>query len=874
MSSDVPRVRQQYLDIKKQYPHAIVFFRLGDFYETFDSDAELIARELDIVLTSREYTNQRVPMAGVPHHAVENYLARLIAKGFHIAICEQMGSEPIKGLFPREVTRVVTPGTIVEPGLLAETRNNFLAAALVDAHTHRAGLAFVDITTGQFQAAQLELPSPSGRGDRGEGDITALLRHELTRLAPAELLAPADGAQSPLPTLAATPLPPHRFDLAVARQLLHDHFSVSTLAGFGIEHQPLAIRCAGAILQYIKDTRPNALSLLVGLGSYSTAEFMTLDPAARRNLELTETIRGGQVRGSLLGTLDKTVTPMGARLLRVWVNQPLLNLAEINSRLDSVSVLHTDGVRRAEIRAALKPLGDLERLVNRVLGGTATPRDLGAIRSGLAAIPRLKQILQASNLPGLGSLDSQTDPSPDIHSLLCSALADDDLPSNLDHPGVIRPGWSSELDGVAAASKGARDWIAGLEKVERERSRIKTLKVGFNKVFGYYIEISKAAAENAPAHYIRKQTLVNAERFITPELKEYETLVLNAEERISEIEARLFKEACAQIAAQAARLLNTARALARLDVFAALAEVAANNNYSRPVLTADSRLEIRDGRHPVVEHFMQSGERFVPNGIAFDPGECVRVITGPNMSGKSTYLRQAALIVLMAQIGSFVPASSASLGIVDRIFTRIGAQDEIHAGQSTFMVEMVETANILHHATYRSLLVLDEIGRGTSTYDGLSLAWAIIEYIHSHPRLRAKTLFATHYHELTELANLFPGVRNYNVAVTEDPAAERVVFLHRIVPGGADRSYGIHVAQMAGLPKPVINRAQELLAALESSSGKAVQTEPSPIQQIALFPETNPLRDELASLDISSMTPLEALNKLFEWQRRFGEEKK
>jgi DNA mismatch repair protein MutS len=857
MSSDVTPIRQQYLDIKKQYPHTILFFRLGDFYETWDADAELVARELDIILTSREYGKQRVPMAGVPHHAVEGYLARLIAKGYHVAICEQIGDEPVKGLFPREVTRVVTPGTIVEPGLLSEARHNFLAAILVEA-VGRAGLAFVDITTGHFTAAQFD-----------SANVIALLQHELARLAPAEILVPEgfSNLQSLISNLHPTSLSPYKFDLTTSRQLLLDHFSVSTLAGFGLEGQPLAIRCAGAILGYLKDTRPNALNLLVGLATYSTAEFMLLDAATRRNLELTETIRGGQTRGSLLGVLDKTITPMGMRLLRVWVGQPLLDIGEINARLDHVAALHRDGVMRAEVRAALKPLGDLERLVNRALGGTATPRDLGATRAALAAIPALKASLQSLSLQ---LLDSQIDPAPDLLSTLQSALAGNDLPANLDHPGVIRPGWSAELDGVMAASKGAREWIAGLEKTERERTGLKTLKVGYNKVFGYYIEISRAAAANAPADYIRKQTLTNAERFITPELKEYETLVLNAEERILEIEARLFKEVCAQIAAQSARLLTTARALARLDVFASLAEVAARNNYVRPTLVADGRLEIRDGRHPVVEQLLPASERYVPNDVIFEEGECVRVITGPNMSGKSTFLRQAALIVLMAQIGSFVPAESVAIGLVDRIFTRIGAQDEIHAGQSTFMVEMVETATILHHATSRSLLVLDEIGRGTSTYDGLSLAWAIVEYIHSHPRLRAKTLFATHYHELTDLANLLPGVRNYNVAVTEDPAADRVVFLHRIVPGGADRSYGIHVAQMAGLPRPVINRAQELLGALESSSGKAVKTEPEAQQQIALFPETNPLVDELKSLDIASLTPLEALNKLYEWQKRFG----
>ena len=859
MTVEVTPIRQQYLDIKKQYPHAILFFRLGDFYETFDADAELVARELDIVLTSRNIAKDaRVPMAGVPHHAVEAYLSRLIAKGYHVAICEQMGDEPVKGLFPRQVTRVVTPGTIVEPGLLADKRNNYLAAMALDGN--RAGLAFVDITTGDFAAAQFE-----------SADVAALMRHELARLAPAEIVAPAETAL-PDSSVPITPLPQYKFELAANRQLLLDHFSVSTLAGFGLEHSPLAVRCAGAILHYLKDTRPNALKLLVGLSTYSTAEFMVLDTATRRNLELTETLRGGQVRGSLLGVLDKTATPMGARLLRQWVNQPLLDLPEINRRLDGVEALHRDGVRRAEARAALRPLGDLERLVNRVLGGTATPRDLGAIRVALLALPQLKQLLSANELEGspLATLNAHVDPASDVLSLLQTALADDDLPSNLDHPGVIRPGWSAELDGVVAASKGAREWIAGLEKVERERSGIKTLKVGFNKVFGYYIEISKAAAVNAPENYIRKQTLVNAERFITPDLKEYETLVLNAEERILEIEGRLFREVCAQVAAHSRRLLETARALARLDVLASLAEVAAREAYVRPKLSAEPVFEIHNGRHPVVEQLLNTGERYVPNDVIFEPGESVRVITGPNMSGKSTFLRQAALIVLMAQIGSFVPAERAVIGWVDRIFTRIGAQDEIHAGQSTFMVEMVETANILHHATPRSLLVLDEIGRGTSTYDGLSLAWAIIEYIHNHPRLRAKTLFATHYHELTELASILPGVRNYNVAVAEDVAAEKVIFLHRIIPGGADRSYGIHVAQMAGLPKPAVNRAQEILAALESSAGKVVHLQPEARQQMALFPETNPLLDELKGLDVTSITPLEALNKLFEWQRKFG----
>ncbi|MGH2522629.1 MAG: DNA mismatch repair protein MutS, partial [Anaerolineales bacterium] len=806
--ADEKPLRKQYLDIKRQYPGAILLFRLGDFYETFDDDAELVSRELELVLTSR----LGAPMAGIPHHALETYLARLIAKGYHVAICEQVSTPATKGLFKREVIRVVTPGTVYEPGLIPDKRNNYLAAlAIADG---RAGLAHVDITTGEFAVTLIHTP-----------DVWAAIRHELLRLRPAELLLP-DNLELPtldgvLPIGARTPLPPRRFDPGQARNLLLDHFKVSSLAGFGIEQSPLSTAACGAILHYLKDTQPGALNLLTRLSTYSLDEFMTLDAATRRNLELTETLRTGQAKGSLLGVLDLTVTPMGARLLRQWVNQPLLDPPRINTRLDGVATFHADGLLRAEVIAALKPLADLERITNRIVGGTANPRDLVALRSTLEALPALKQRLAIGDLSNRQSLReaSNLDLCADALSLLRSALAQEP-PAVLGKSGIIHPGYSAELDGILNSSEHAREWIAGLEKAERERTGLKHLKVSYNKVFGYYIEISRGESARAPESYIRKQTLVNAERYITPELKEYETLVLNAEERILEIETRLFKELCAQIGAQAGRLLSTARALARVDAFAALAEVAARNNYVRPTLVGEDVLETRNGRHPVVEQFLPAGERYVPNDIAFEPGECVRVITGPNMSGKSTYLRQAALISLMAQMGSFVPADSARLGVVDRIFTRIGAQDEIHAGQSTFMVEMVEAANILHHATARSLLVLDEIGRGTSTYDGLSLAWAIVEYVHNHPRLKSKTLFATHYHELTDLAALLPGVRNYNVAVTEE--GDRVIFLHRIIPGGADRSYGIHVAQLAGLPRPVIARAQEIMAQLESSGGRAV----------------------------------------------------
>ncbi len=855
---DLTPIRKQYLDVKRQYPDTIVLFRLGDFYETFDADAELTSRELELVLTGRNIAKgQRVPMAGIPFHAAENYIARLIAKGYHVAICEQVSTEAVQGLFRREVVRVVTPGTVVEPGMLEAKRNNYLAA--LAATDERAGLAYVDITTGEFAVTHLQA-----------ADLWAAVRHELLRLRPAELLLP-DNLAAPLDDVPAskTALPAWKFEPGQAQRTLLDHFKAASLAGFGLEHAPLMQAACGAIVQYLKETQPGALNLLSSLTTYALDDFMALDAATRRNLELTETLRTGQVKGSLLGILDLTMTPMGARLMRQWVNQPLLDVAKINTRLDRVAVFHADGVLRAEVRAALKPLADLERITNRIVGGVANPRDLTALRFTLAALPPLRQKLAARPLPGEAAERGLFDLDVCAEALerVQAALADEP-PAVLSRPGIIRPGYSAELDGIQTASRHAREWIAGLEKVERERTGIKTLKVSYNKVFGYYLEISRGQSANAPDNYIRKQTLVNAERYITPELKEYETLVLNADGRVLEIETRLFKELCAQLGAQAARLLATARAVAQVDVAAALAEVAAHNAYTRPVLVAEPVFELRNGRHPVVEQFLPPGERYVPNDIVFEPGECVRVITGPNMSGKSTYLRQAALMVLMAQMGSFVPAEAVRLGVVDRIFTRIGAQDEIHAGQSTFMVEMVETANILHHATPRSLLVLDEIGRGTSTYDGLSLAWAIVEHLHNHPRLKSKTLFATHYHELTDLAALLPGVRNYNVAVTEE--GEHVVFLHRIIPGGADRSYGIHVAQLAGLPRSVIGRAQEIMEQLEASGGRAVHLDSVQSQQMALFPETNPLLDEIRRLDLNSLTPMEALSKLFEWQARFG----
>lgn len=860
--SKITPSRQQYLDIKAQHPDAIVFFRLGDFYETFDDDAETTARELDLVLTSRpQGKGVRTPMAGVPHHAAEGYIARLIAKGYKVALCEQIGdSSAIKGLMPREVVRVFTAGTVIEPGMLDAGRNNYLTAVIHDSDQY--GLAYADITTGEFATTVINGRRP--------------LIEELARLAPAELLVADNEHTLHDQAKTVTPLPNWRFEEGNARQTLLRHFGVNSLAAFGCENKPLAVRAAGAILYYLQETQRGAVGQIQRLATYSTEGYMALDTATRRNLELTESMSGEKF-GSLLGILNKTVTPMGARLLRQRVTRPLRNLDELNQRLDQVETFFNDGLLRADVRATLKGLPDLERLTNRVLSGKAVPRDLENIRLALEAIPELieglkiddqRLMIEEDPIINLQSLIINLDLCPDALDLISRAITDE-APTHFNKMGVIRPGFSAELDGVMTSSAHARQWVDELEPRERERTGIQSLKVGFNKVFGYYIEITRANSHLAPDDYIRKQTLTNAERYITPELKEYETLILNAEERILEIERRVFTEVCQQLALSAPKLLQTAAVLARLDVAAALAEVAASYDYVRPGLTDDTTMVVENGRHPVVEHSLNL-ERFVPNHSQFNGEDRIQIITGPNMAGKSTFLRQIALITLMAQIGSFVPASKAEIGLADRIFTRIGAHDELHHGRSTFMVEMVETAEILNHATPRSLLILDEIGRGTSTYDGLSIAWAVIEFLHNHPRLKPRTLFATHYHELVGLADMLPMVTNYNVAVAEE--GDDVVFLHQIVPGGADRSYGIHVAQLAGLPRDVINRANEILKELERHA-PTTSVEPSRFtatQQMALFPETSPILEELEKLDVNALTPLEAINKLYEWKKRYS----
>lgn len=852
-NEDVTPIRQQYLDIKKKYPDALLFFRLGDFYETFDADAEITSRELEIVLTSRNVAKgKRIPMAGIPYHAVEGYLSRLIRRGYHVAICEQVGDQPARGIFPREVIRVVTPGTIVEPGLLTGSRNNYLCCLVRE--KDRSALAFTDITTGEFITTEIS-----------EGDILGVIRSEISRLDPSEIILPA--SQPSLEFLqgnSLTRVEDWRFDFSRCEKVLLRHFQAASLDGFGLRGNRLSIIACGVILQYLETTQPGSLKQLTSLNSYHTHLFMNLDAVTRRNLEITETIRSGDSRGSLLSILDHTVSPMGKRTLRQWVGSPLLDLQEIRERHASVTAFVEKGILRAEFRSALKTGFDLERVINRASAGIALPRELVALRTFLETLPSVRKLFLAQPTP-LDPLVSKIDPHDEILKLLRSSL-NDEPPATLQNTGVIRQGYSEELDQIIEASRHAREWIANLENVERERTGIKSLKVGYNKVFGYYIEVSHANASTVPQDYIRKQTLVNAERYITPEMKEYETLVLNAESRIHEVENRLYKEICGLVGAARENLLTTAHALAELDTFASLAEAASIGKYTCPEVLAEPILEIQDGRHPVVEWGLHEN-RFVPNDAIFEPGEIVRIITGPNMSGKSTFLRQVALIALLAQIGSFVPAASARIGLVDRIFTRIGAQDEIFAGQSTFMVEMTETANILNHASPRSLLILDEIGRGTSTYDGLSIAWAVVEYIHTHPDIRARTLFATHYHELTQLASLLPGIRNYNVAVTESEGS--VVFLHKIVPGGADRSYGIHVGQLAGLPAPVIQRAGEILRELENSSGTAFKSAPDDTRQMALFPESNPLIDEIRSLDLNAISPIEALNRIYEWKQKY-----
>jgi DNA mismatch repair protein MutS len=848
-------LRRQYLRIKQRYPQTIVFFRLGDFYETFDDDAKITSRELEITLTSREMgKGQRVPLAGIPYHALDNYLARLISRGYKVAICEQM-TPPGKGLVERDVIRVVTPGTVVEPGLLSDKNNNYLASLVIDGD--EAGVSYVDITTGEFATAQMPVSQVSD---------------ELERLHPAELLVPKGLDTSGLTATSITGVDEYCFDLETAEQTLIDHFAVVSLEGYGCAHLPLAIRAAGAIVHYLEENQKSALGQLDRLTTYSTQSFMVLDAHTRHNLELFSSARWGASSGSLLSVIDLTETAMGGRLLKKWLGQPLLDIRQLTGRQEAVAWFHSNTLVRRKVISLLGGTADLERLINRIGGGIATPRDLVALRNSLEKLAEVKEEVEG----GVGFpvwLDVELKPCPDVVSLIGQAIVDN--PSAiLEKGGVVKAGFSKELDDTRQAATDAKHYLANLEREEKERTGIKNLKVGYNRVFGYYIEVSKSNLDAVPESYIRKQTLTNGERFYTPELKEYESVIVNAQERIIELETAIFRQVCQQVAAGGGTVMASARALAEIDVFAALAEAASRYGYVRPELTGEDAISIKGGRHPVVERSLAS-DGFIPNDTYLSNKDTQLIIlTGPNMSGKSTYLKQVALIVLMAQIGSFVPVDSATIGIVDQIFTRIGAQEDLAAGQSTFMVEMVEAANILNNATPKSLIILDEIGRGTSTYDGLSIAWAVAEFIHNHPRLRAKTLFATHYHELVELAGFLPRVKNFNVAVTEE--AGKVIFLRKVVPGGADKSYGIHVAQLAGLPASVVHRAEEVLAGLEDGQAqtkqhKIVRPKKESPPQLALFGDKSPLIDEISQLDIDSMSPLEAITRLYELKRKAKE---
>ncbi|MEO6197017.1 MAG: DNA mismatch repair protein MutS [Dehalococcoidia bacterium] len=848
-------LRRQYLDIKRRYPHAILFFRLGDFYETFDEDAEVVARELEITLTSRPVSKeQRVPLAGIPHHSLEPHLAKLIAKGYKVAICEQTEA-PQKGkqIVDRQVVRVVTPGTLVEDNLLDAARNNYLAALIGDGGG-MAGLAYVDVSTAEFACLQ-------GADD----DI----RSEIERLRPSELLLAPNSLPPPGLDSTLTRLDPGAVVEEITVDDLLRHFSTTSLEGIGLAGHRLAAVAAGVVLSYLKENQPTVLGQIGRVLLLRPGAHMLLDANTRRNLELFDPLRDTRENGAkpitLLRLLDETKTPMGARLLRKWLAQPLLDPSAIEERQDSVQLFFDSAVRRGRAMNVLARIPDLERALARISTASAgapaltTPRDLNAVRRGLEATPELRDIVSESGGAASDGLTGGLRDCTETAALIAAAINDDTS------TGVIRSGFSGELDSLRATAKDARQYLADLERRERERTGIKTLKIGYNRVFGYYIEVSKSQTGAVPDDYLRKQTLVGGERYTTPELQEHEYKVLHAEELRSELENRLLGQVCNQVAAAGPAILETAAAVARIDVACSLAEVAANNGYTRPIVDDGAEIIIESGRHAVVER-MPGNHAYVPNDVRLSSNEAqIILLTGPNMAGKSTYLRQVALIVIMAQVGSFVPAREARIGIVDRIFSRVGALDDIAAGQSTFMVEMLETAAMLHGSTARSLLIFDEIGRGTSTYDGMAIARAVAEYIHNRREAPSRTLFATHYHELTEMASTFPRLRNFNVAVAEENG--EVVFLHRIVPGGADRSYGVHVAQLAGLPRPVVARARELLQTLEAARGSAptVAESAMPQSQLGMFtPRDDGLRRDLSALDPDSMTPLEALRALYE----------
>lgn len=867
---------QHYLKTHEEYKDCILFYRLGDFYEMFFDDAKVVSKELELTLTGKSCgAEERAPMCGIPYHAAETYLTRLVKKGYKVAICEQVEDPKLaKGMVKREVTRVVTPGTTLNAQALDETKNNYIMCiAYIGDHY---GISSADITTGDYYVTEV--------------DSERKLLDEVNKYQPTEIICneafyisgiDIDDMKNRMGIVVYS-LDAWYFSDETAQMTLKDHFKVRDLEGLGLADYDSGVIAAGALLKYLYETQKTTLSNLVAIHPYTTGKFMIIDSSTRRNLELVETLREKQKRGSLLWVLDKTRTAMGARTLRSFVEQPLIERAEIEERYDAIDEFNTNAITREEIREYLNPVYDLERLITRVTYQTANPRDLIAFRNSIHMLPPIKTLMSDFQSPLLKRLYEQLDTLDELYELIERSIAEEP-PLTLHDGGILKEGYNEEVDRLRKAKTDGKSWLADLEAKEREKTGIKNLKIKYNKVFGYYLEVTNSFKDLVPDYFTRKQTLANAERFITPELKELEDVILGAEDKLIVLEYELFREVRQKVADEVVRIQKTAKAVAQIDVFASLATVAEQNNYCRPKLNEKGLIDIKDGRHPVVERMIQN-EMFVANDTYLDNGSNrVSIITGPNMAGKSTYMRQSALIVLMAQIGSFVPAKSAKIGIVDRIFTRVGASDDLASGQSTFMVEMSEVANILRNATSNSLLILDEIGRGTSTFDGLSIAWAVVEHI-SNPRLLvAKTLFATHYHELTELEGKLNSVNNYCIAVKEK--GDDIVFLRKIVKGGADKSYGIQVAKLAGVPDNVIERAKEIVEELSnnditeivqniSAEGSSKRSKPKldevDLEQISLLDtmDNDTILNELKELDLGQMTPIEAMNKLYELQNK------
>ena len=877
--AELTPMMKQYMETKAQYQDCILFYRLGDFYEMFFDDALTASRELEITLTGKNCgQEERAPMCGVPYHAVESYLNKLVSKGYKVAICEQVEDpKTAKGIVKRDVVRIVTPGTNLDTQALDETRNNYIMCIVYIAD--RYGVSVSDITTGDYFVT--EIPD------------SAKLMDEIYRFSPSEIICneafymsgmDLDGMKERL-GITIYSLDSWYFDDEVCRQKLLEHFKVSSFAGLGLADYDCGIISAGALLQYLLETQKNSLSNLTHITPYAAGKYMMLDSSTRRNLELCETLREKQKRGSLLWVLDKTKTAMGARTLRKYVEQPLIDKKEIEKRLDAVAELKDSAISREEIREYLSPVYDLERLITRIAYGTANPRDLTAFRSSLEMLPHIRYILEEMQSELVKNIHDDMDPLEDLCTLVKDAIREEP-PIAMKEGNIIRDGYNEEVDKLRRAKSDGKEWLAKLENDEKEKTGIKNLRIKYNKVFGYYLEVTNSYKDMVPDYYTRKQTLANAERYITPELKELEDMILGAEDKLYALEYEIYSQVRDTIAGEIERIQKTAKAVAALDAFASLAVVSERNNYTRPKINEKGIIDIKDGRHPVVERMIPN-DMFIANDTYLDDKKHrISIITGPNMAGKSTYMRQTALIALMAQIGSFVPAKSANIGLSDRIFTRVGASDDLASGQSTFMVEMTEVANILRNATSKSLLILDEIGRGTSTFDGLSIAWAVVEYISDSRLLGAKTLFATHYHELTELEGKISNVNNYCIAVKEK--GDDIVFLRKIVKGGADKSYGIQVAKLAGVPDLVIERAKEIVEELsdedvtakvseiavrersEKKRPKVKKYDEVDIAQMSLFDtvKDGDVLEELKNLDVGNMTPIDALNTIYRLQNK------